>query len=319
MRRRRGPKVLAIVASGAFVASTVAAGAGAASAGPAKPPRDVQVTDVGPTSATVEWSRPQGKPEDHLYRVELSHGAGHDFTFTDEQVVTLGDLRPAETYQVRVEVAFSEVWSDPVEFTTVDVPVPPTPVDVQATTGAGTVTVEWQPSVADGKEPDAYVVRWSPDSRSQRVTETSVTREFPAGAPLTVTVAARDDELDYESEPSDPVEIAVPPANWESLPAPTNLEAHTDGDTVVSFEWDAIESDGVVTYDVRKHFASDDPALSMLIADAGASTTVDATLIGELSSCPPNVPAGQKWVVWVLAHSDGETSPPSNTVEVCTL
>ncbi len=318
MRRRTASKILSALAAGALTATMLVIGTGSASAAPVKPPKNVQVTEVTPSTATVEWDPPSGHSGD-WYRVMISRGWERDFAFVNGTSHTFENLYAGETYEVQVEVWFSAQWSDPVEFTTVDVLPPPTPANVTATTGPGTVTLEWDPSIRDGEEADYYFVRWTPDSGKVWVTGTSITREIPSGAELSVTVAAFDADFWRESEPSEPLEITVPPAEgWDELSAPTNLRLNTDGNVVESIEWDAAEGGAdPVTYKINYHFGDQGPNQSAVIAEAGTATVIDASVIADLFVCEPNANPGQQWVIWVTAHSSGITSPPSNTELVC--
>lgn len=310
MRRRTGLRIFSAAALGSLVLMT---GIAPALADSTQVPRNVQVTDVGHTTATVEWDPPGGH-SGNWYRVELSRGGDRNIGYVNGTSYTFDRLDAGETYQVRVD------YSDPVEFTTKDV-IPRTPTNVQASTAPGTVTVEWDPSIRDGEEADFYVVRWTPDSDGSRVSGTSITREIPSGAELNLTVAARYDGFYRESEPSQPLEVTVPPAeDWEALSAPTNFRLNTDGGVVESFEWDAAEGGAdPVTYTLNYRFGSEDPGTSTLIAKAGTATRIDASDITptDLLVCGPDARPGQKWIIWVTAHSSGKTSPPSNTGELC--
>src|SRR5690606_41221091 len=70
-------------------------------------------------------------------------------------------------------------------------PVPPTPEDVQATVSPGSLTLERDPSVVDGKEAASYVVRWKSDNFVTITSATSITRNLPSHPADEVTVSAR--------------------------------------------------------------------------------------------------------------------------------
>lgn len=106
----------------------------------------------------------------------------------------------------------------------------------------------------------------------------------------------------------------------EELSAPTNLRVNSDGGVVESIHWGAAEG-GVdpVTYRLNYFFADQGPDHSTWIAKAGTATSIDASDItpANLLVCEPDARPGQKWIIWVTAHSSGKTSPPSNTEQIC--
>lgn len=275
---------------------------------------DVQATEVGPTSAVVQWEPPPGRSPD-TYRVQLQRGWSTTYMFAYENRIELTGLFPGQTYQIRIEVLFEpSTWSEPAEFTTVEVPAPATPTDIDATVEPGRVTLEWVP--VEGAVD--YVVRWTPHHTGVTVNEPSVVREMPPGGELGVTITARNEFRD-ESDPSEPLSLTVPPADdWEDLTAPTNLELVVSNGMIERIEWDP--SDGgmdPVRYRLNYHFGDQGPDQAAFIAESSKPFIDVPGQIGALFECSRTAFPGQSWVIWVTAHSHGTTSPPSEQATVC--
>jgi hypothetical protein len=315
--------MVALSGGPALVLALVALGAAPAGAGPDRlePPANLRVTEMDHTSVTVEWD-PTGWA--HRYTVIWTPGPPPEWVGwleTDGTVATFPVTSPGAPHTVTVvaQRGGSQV-SSTIGFVVPDAPpppVPPTPEDVQASVSPGSVTVQWEPSVVDGEEADAYVVRWTPDHSGTVTTDTSIIRNLPSGGDLEITVTARNDAGE-ESDPSAPLGLTVPPAEeWEPLGPPTNLKVVADDDdNVTLIEWDP-PTGGVdpVTYKLNYRFADQD--LETWIAESSEPFIDVPAQIGELIVCPPDANPGQTWIIWVTAHSDGETSPRSEEATVC--
>lgn len=310
--RRVGIVLAVALAATLLVAPTVAAGQ-------LDPPTDLRVTHVNHSSATFEWEGPPGSSESTFYRLELTRGTERIERHAQGPRLSVINLVPDQTYQVRVETAYFGNWSEPIEVRTIPAVALPTPTNVRATVSPGSVTVEWDPSFRDGVEADWYVLRWTPQHTGGVTTAKSVTRSMPSGGELSVTVAARRG-LVYESEPSEPLHILVPPhPDWEPLGAPSNLRVVADDAGVVQrLEWDPAPGGmDPVTYTISYRFG-DQPHLPFFqILDSDQPFLDIPDFIGRLSVCGPNPRPGDVWILRVNAHSHGKVSEPSNEVTVC--
>lgn len=317
---KRGPKWTTMVAAGVALGMvTIAFGASPASAAWREPPDNLRVVELDHTSATVRWDATDWASSYTVIWTPAPPPAWVGWLTTGDTSATIPIAYPGEKYRVTVQATRGRTTrSSTIEFIVPDQPappVPPTPEHVAAAVSPGSVTVTWDPSFVDGKEADAYLVRWADTGTS--TTETSLTLEFTAGAELELTVTARNGD-DRDSPPSDPVSVTVPPADeWDDLGAPTNLRVIADDAGMVArVEWDP-PTGGVepVIYRLNYRFA-DQTFESWIAANSEPFIDVPAQ-IGELIVCPPDYNPGQTWIIWVTAHSDGQTSPRSGEATVC--
>jgi hypothetical protein len=192
-------------------------------------------------------------------------------------------------------------WSDPIVFTTPDVPLPSTPENVRATVSPGSVTIEWDPSTAELGVRE-YQVNFGGLSRLTK--DTTATFDIPPGGEFDVMVRAQDNAFRW-SDFSDPIEVTVPAAEeWEPLTAPSNLRAVPDQQGGVIFEWDAATGGlGPLTY--------------LLYLDG---TEIESTQDLHLQS-PYFVECTNDWQTRasfvVTARSHGVESPASNPITLC--
>ena len=310
--RRVGPWLIV-----ALVAALLTAPAAGASQ--LDPPRNLRVTALTQTTATIQWDAPPGADEETWYRVETSRGWQRSYKFAVGPSVTVTSLYPGQPYEVRVETLFEVNWSEPVAFQTLPVIPPPTPENVTATVTPGSVTVEWEPSFLDGVEADWYVVRWTPQHSGVVTKATSMTRSLPPGGELSVTVAARKG-VSYESPRSAPLELLVPPhPDWEPLGTPTNFRLVADAaGHIQRFEWDPPPGGmDPVTYVLNYRFGDQPEEPFIPIADSNQAFLDVPATIGRLSVCGPNPHPGSTWIIRVNARSHGEVSEPSNELMIC--
>src|SRR5690606_22434591 len=315
--------VTAFAGGTALLLAVAALGAAPASARPGgvDPPTNLRVTQLDHTSATIAWdASPQADP----YLMTWSPAPppeGMGWVETTSTTATLPVTHPGATHYLTViAMRGSAMASASMRFVAPQAPpppVPPTPEDVQATVSPGSLTLEWDPSVVDGKEAASYVVRWKSDNFVTITSATSITRSLPGGAEVEVTVSARN-EAGVESDPSEELDVTVPPAEeWEELGPPTNLEVISDGTgRVTRIQWDP-PTGGIEPVTYRLNYRFGDQNTEQVIATSSAPFIDVPAVIGNLVVCSPNARPGQTWNVWVTAHSQGTTSPRSEEATVC--
>lgn len=301
--------------------ATLAAAPASARPGGVDPPTNLRVTDLDHTSATISWD---ASPQADSYLVTWSPAPPPDWMGWFETTSTTGTFavtHPGATHFVTViAMRGSSMASTGMRFAAPEAPppaVPPTPQDVEADVSPGSLTVEWEPSVVDGEEADSYVVRWKSDNFVTITSATSISRSLPAGADIEVTVSARNDG-GAESDPSDAVEVTVPPAEeWEPLGPPTNLEVIADNNgRVTRVQWDPPTEGGEsVTYRLNYRFG--DQEFEQVIASNTEPFIDVPAMIGDMVVCAPGARPGQTWIIWVTAHSQGSTSPRSEEASIC--
>jgi hypothetical protein len=319
--RKQAPKWTALVAGGvALGLATIGVGASPTSAAWREPPDNLRVVELDHTSATVRWD-PTGWASS--YTVIWTPAPPPEWVGwlrTDDPAATIPIAYPGQKYTVTVQAKRGRTTrSSSISFVAPDqpaAPIPPTPENVTAAVSPGSVTVAWDPSFVEGEEADTYLVRWA-DHTGTKTTDTSLTLEFAAGAKLEITVAARNGD-NRDSPPSDPLRVTVPPADeWEDLGRPTNLRlvAGDDG-TVTRVEWDP-PAGGVEPVIYRLNYRFADQNFESWIAENSEPFIDVPAQIGELIVCPPGHNPGQTWIIWVTAHSEGETSPRSAEATIC--
>ncbi|HEY8451153.1 MAG: fibronectin type III domain-containing protein [Micromonosporaceae bacterium] len=311
-------------AGGAALLLAVAAlGTAPASAQPGgvDPPTNVRVTELDHTSATIAWD---ASPRADSYVMTWSPAPPPEWTGwveTTSTTATLPVTHPGATHYVTVIAKRGPASaSASLRFVAPKAPpppVPPTPEDVAATVSPGTLTLEWDPSVVNGKEAASYVVRWKSDNFVTVTSATSITRSLPGGADVEVTVSARN-EAGVESAPSETVDVTVPPAQeWEPLGPPTGLEVVSDRNgRITRIQWNA-PTGGVEPVTYRLNYRFGDQNVDQVIATSSVPFIDVPTAIGDLVVCPPTANPGQTWIIWVTAHSQGTTSPRSEEATVC--
>jgi hypothetical protein len=260
--------------------------------------------DVGATEVTVDWDPSTSEAGGVSYTLLLEYSYHRKWFHTNEPTMTFA-VGPSTSYEVRVQASDAasrlSAWSDPLEFTTPDAPLPSTPENVRATTSPGSATVEWDPSTAELGVKD-YQVTFG--GLTRLTVDTTATFAVPPGGEFTVTVKARDNAYRWSAS-SDPIEVTVDPAEeWEPLTAPSNLRAVPDQQGGVIFEWDAAAGGlGPLTY--------------LLYLDG---TEIESTQDLHLQS-PYFVECTNDWQTRasfvVTARSHGVESPASNPITLC--
>lgn len=268
-------------------------------------PENVRVEDVSPTSATVRWDGSQSDVGGISYVLLLEYSYLRKFVKAPETELTLS-LGPGTDYRVRVQAMDAQGhlsdWSDPLEFTTPNVPPPTVPENVRASIEPGSVTIDWDPSTADLGVAEYQVTM---GSTTRYTTQTSASFDVPPGGEFVAKVRARDTAYRW-SEFSDPLSVSVPPAeDWEPPTAPANFRATPlEGQEGVFFEWDA-STGGLEPLTYHIHLDG---------------TEIELTRDLFLES-PYFVMCTSPWQMSatfvVTANSYGVQSPPSNSITLC--
>lgn len=204
---------------------------------PTPKPKNLTVSAVTATTATVTWVEPNIAPERYEYQYKESSVTDWPVAWTTNSTnlsVTLNPLGASTTYDFRVRAVYSEGESDPVEiqFTTLDNCAFPTNLAANTTPGQGTkATFSWTKGFSEDND---WVLQYGTDNTFATYTE--VTTGFTVEGntvSFEATTGITPEELHYARVKTD---CGGTYSTWSDVVefTPTNFVDYTFGETPYS-------------------------------------------------------------------------------------
>lgn len=266
--------------------------------------------DPGTLGIVVEWEASTSEAGGVSYRAGIREVGSHGTRTVDtDELTTTFYVPPGKTYRVSVTATDNarRTAGASTEVTAPFVPAPSPPENVNVTSSPGSVTVGWD-APTDGAPVKQYGVTLhnAPGgTRVQSTTDTTAKLDLPPGGELEVTVSAGD-WLNRRSDPSDPVQFTMAPADdWAPPSAPGNFRA-TPTDSGVLFQWDEpVEGIGPFTYEIHLDGSE--------VEEVRGDLQLDSDYFFACNVRPWATPAE----FTITAKSYGFVSPHSEPIKLC--